>query len=1275
MHLQTIITISIVLFSSLVYAETITLYPSDDAYVDSSTPSTNYGKNAYSYVDNDAIQRTFLKWNINNLSDETIQKANVYLYALGHQFGAYTYLIPYRINNGLNWEESNITWNNQPSIGYEINYVCLEEPFDANNYGYCYVPENVPEGTEYIIDLTDFIKNQSLNKNYIISFSLGQGALDGTFWTRWASKENVNQNYWPKLVIEYTPSVTTTTSTSTTSTSTTKTSTTKTTTSSTIATTTTSTSTTVIQTTTTTVHTTTSSTTITIMQNTTTSLPVTTTSSSTTTTIDIGRIEHAIVIARNDFWEILFASSLGYPVLVWNGSNNFSVQQESAFIDNYKADSLILFDNISFFTSGKYSIKSKIIPPEYFKSISRGFVIVDGNRSNSIKASFIARMKNYTIIPLNLADGSEFSKDTICDFSYTACNKSISGYENLTDYMLNLSSSENISIDRIDIINSAKDESALASLISKTSVPLVFEIYENYTGTAEEMNSKNKIYDVIEKANDLSLKLVSMKLIYSNYSFGGDFFISLIAMPFGTVDDFWDDDFSISDGNFLFTDNLYYDINRDGYPESSVGRFCCSPDDVSIQLANRIIWKNNETRALILSEYRSPKYMDIFSVDGMTEGFATEWMLRSSGINSKRLVEMRLQKNISDDMLMKIKEWLNLDVIDIFSPEYWVKKSFQFLRMDELTDFKYSLLEKDWNDYGIEGPGSMDNLTMENFIEHRNYGNIIFYYGMGNKELWFLPTRPENDYIEPYHENLSISPEIFNFTYPKIIFDEHSLSGHPESIFLHHNNLVFIGSSGIVHNTFIGPPLGTFLTQITSGKSLGSALGKTKLALFENNVSESSYPTSFTVMKGLKLMKKESFEKILYGDPEIILLNGESHSPEKYVVSNSGQFFSINDELKIPFVNYTALNSSNYSYVLYSNASFYLYDCGKPIVPVFSKEFLIPSNGVLNRVEIMNSSFEINASPIILTCENYNYSTYYKEFPESNVWMDQQTLIDGRKRIIINFVPIRYVNISGVVKAIVYNSSFSINYGSPLEIIDFKTTDINFGQQENFMIRTKSDYTAKISILITGGGYSEMLTENISTGDRTTYINWTPKKTGSYIAKAVVESGTTLAGPRESAFSVEAWYSPIPFPSINFTGSNKLKINKSIGPEAYKNEVSSAFERASFHRDSSKDSFYYQTSEFSISIEKSPFSKRIVIKRGGIALSIISNTSTVEKSIKSPSGYFLFSITSGTETQVCRTNCNLMLNILTENENFLNSKLSEINARIASGNLPLETLD
>lgn len=185
---------------SVGFANSVTIYPSDDAYTDSNYPSTNYGsteKLIMSLSGGVYNPRFFMKFNLSSctgINASDILDAELYYY----QADAYTYphynINLYKIStSGYGWDESTITYNTEPASSSLIGYDSFTSCYFANP-SLC-LGSN---GFESLTNYTTYVKSE-INSGYDSINFLGKlEALGGIY-----SKESTNSAYKPKLVINY----------------------------------------------------------------------------------------------------------------------------------------------------------------------------------------------------------------------------------------------------------------------------------------------------------------------------------------------------------------------------------------------------------------------------------------------------------------------------------------------------------------------------------------------------------------------------------------------------------------------------------------------------------------------------------------------------------------------------------------------------------------------------------------------------------------------------------------------------------------------------------------------------------------------------------------------------------------------------------------------------------------------------------------------------------------------------------------------------------------
>lgn len=1088
-----------------------------DSYVNENDPSSNYGKIEYMSI-YDFRKRIIVNFEINaTLNFKKIKHAEVIL-TLAYNTNLMPGISNYRHELYLtlsNWSESEISWNNMPPIFEKV--------------GFCSIPNTaLYAGWQCKINITQWFKSANLSFPINLSFWLIGNNAHTHVEYKYSTKEG-NPYYHPKLIIVYEGNETTTTTSTTSTTSTT------------------------------TTTPTTSSTTSTSTTSTTLTTTSTTTTVSTTTTLP--QIEKPIILTNDDFWNILVASSTLVPVLVQEPGNDFITDQINSFIDRYEPTHLLCIGT-------NYSGCVQIQPNQLANIFSpSGEVIVDNDKEKALLGGFVASLLNYSLRLITDIDHNDFAKTTVCTFEFGGCNISLTTKEELIDFIFNLS--RNKELNTLIIANVAKNYSALSVRYAKDSIPIVISVEENYSGSNPKfINERNQIFEIVKEINKTIERMKNENMIGEDYLLNKTFFLLIFGAPYGLVKDPYFELFHDLDGAYLFTDNFYSDYNNDGYLDLATGRFCCHSSVVSLQIENRRFWNPRRKKALILAEYRIPR--DKWGFDGMSDGMITEGTLRSAGFNVSRLVEYRASGwgdeledlELPDPEEMGIDDWLD----------------FGETLFKVVSEWKYKLYEYDLKDlFLLKEPKRLPELTIDNFLENKEFAPLIFYFGMGNSSNWFFPSEESYD---PYPTDESLSPSQFQWKEPKILIDDHSLSGHKDSKFLNYNNLLLLGSSGIVHDTISSITFRNFLKPLAKGLPIGEALRNMKrfASVYENeNYSSLS---SLIFYRDHKIALKDMYQKIIYGDPRI------SIDPINFEVEN----YDTREEngRMIIFLNLTPafeiLNQTNYTDINVLNADDFLFEINQPLVPVIEKVVVLPSG--IEGYEInysVSKVLELKVKPRLLHPDQFsiNNSLTFSHFPEKNFWVDVRDLIDNRKELIIRFAPVRYTY-SNSTFAEVYRAEATISYTSPLEILKIHVR--NFTQDEQVTINTeiKSSGTAEVILQVIGNNSLSTFRKNVSIlgiQNVSFTLNLSP---GKYIAKVVASYNEFVAGPKEKKFEIKksvVTTTTLPEKTISFSTLKKiLGIKKGVKARRY-------FESVQHYIDGEKESFIFQSIDKLLKIE------------------------------------------------------------------------------------------
>jgi hypothetical protein len=198
------------LFFSICFSQTeITLTPNSnegkDAIVFSNEANTNYGNytdfisSAWTFSGSPGTIRSLIQFDLTSIPvGSTINFAYLSLYSYNSQFnGSHSTL------NGSNesiicrvtspWDESTVTWNNQPSSNM-INAITLSQ---STNSIQDYLDNDITNMVQ------DMINNPSTNYGFLIKLVTEEYYRRMVF----GSSDNPDNNLHPKLVINYTPSL------------------------------------------------------------------------------------------------------------------------------------------------------------------------------------------------------------------------------------------------------------------------------------------------------------------------------------------------------------------------------------------------------------------------------------------------------------------------------------------------------------------------------------------------------------------------------------------------------------------------------------------------------------------------------------------------------------------------------------------------------------------------------------------------------------------------------------------------------------------------------------------------------------------------------------------------------------------------------------------------------------------------------------------------------------------------------------------------------------
>lgn len=195
-------------------------HPSNDAWVwyltdqtgyFGATNSSNYSNNQFfrtevwTYNSTPGIIRSYIKFNLPSNINTHINIAKLYLYnsqllepidniIYGHSSNVTNKYAFYMVNS--DWSETNITWNNQPSIDYSDSVISNSLSGTIENFSF----------EDLVIDLSEVILNNNNFKQnfYGINIRCHEESISSQYRkSLFISRKYHNSNYWPKLEVEY----------------------------------------------------------------------------------------------------------------------------------------------------------------------------------------------------------------------------------------------------------------------------------------------------------------------------------------------------------------------------------------------------------------------------------------------------------------------------------------------------------------------------------------------------------------------------------------------------------------------------------------------------------------------------------------------------------------------------------------------------------------------------------------------------------------------------------------------------------------------------------------------------------------------------------------------------------------------------------------------------------------------------------------------------------------------------------------------------------------
>ncbi|WP_205847956.1 DUF7594 domain-containing protein [Anaerohalosphaera lusitana] len=165
----------------------VPMLPADAHVRDGSYAENNFGFDDTMTVkhDGESYERhMYLRFDYNGQVDGAVENAELVLTPTATVSGV---MLRVRLvdDSGDDWDEGGITWNDR-SVGSG-----LEVRFWSN-----YLVKN----QSYTLNVTSLV-NQAMNANKVATFHIDSLTAGSSYWLDFASKENVNESYRPKLIV------------------------------------------------------------------------------------------------------------------------------------------------------------------------------------------------------------------------------------------------------------------------------------------------------------------------------------------------------------------------------------------------------------------------------------------------------------------------------------------------------------------------------------------------------------------------------------------------------------------------------------------------------------------------------------------------------------------------------------------------------------------------------------------------------------------------------------------------------------------------------------------------------------------------------------------------------------------------------------------------------------------------------------------------------------------------------------------------------------------
>ncbi|MCX8178479.1 MAG: hypothetical protein N3D75_01465 [Candidatus Aenigmarchaeota archaeon] len=836
--------------------------------------------------------------------------------------------------------------------------------------------------------------------------------------------------------------------------------------------------------------------------------------------------DKTIIITNKDWKNYIESVSTKHPVLIYENSTHLIDE----FIYYYKPNSIFILDsNISGYDNAYY-LDKETMNIIFFKEKD---ITIVRDKETAIKASMIG---NSILINPNQ------------DLLKLINPKSVKIIENKDQIKYYLQDKKT---NYIVLTNTEKENSIFAANL----------------GFRKNAYIEFSSFDAQETKNILKNTIKFTKFERTiDFKRNEKFFLTLIDVPMFLVDDPVDDNkFSDFDGNKIYTDTPYADINEDYYLDLSVGRLIGSAEEISYQLEME---PRKTKNALIVSVYSNDTISNLaFGSILMLEGIKIQDNLFY--FNATRLVEKRSEYEIVDKNTIKSKLSNFYEKIPSSNDLYEsILQFFDFFSISK--EIAYITLEFDIEtiiDKMLKGHDFEEKhipiYTEENFIDFIHDKDVIIYMAYGNKSHFEAPNK---SFIKI--TSLPITPSLFYLYYTNSFDTYENLNKI--------GALTSVITTGNAHYQESIKASGIILNSLDQEIGFAIKNGKNSLVKFFKTLINLDFNT-------MNHYKKEYYTRNILGEPSKIYdpFIEFKKSPKIYVNGSTlVMSFSITP-------NYTVIDGNIYFY----DADDILYINDK-IIPIYSDGIVFPKDTIIENVYYRNNS------------KYFTNSTIHSQgFPEKILYYETYELLDNRKKIEYTFIPLIYYSEG---KEIIQKIDINVTYKSHIEILDiyFKYSSLDFIIYSD----KKARYNLTFFVESYDSSYNFTKEVDLEPGENKVSFNLNLKP-GTYSVTALLEGEYTV-GPRYTWFKI----------SNNFVQDVLIPFQKIIS-NIYL-IYSKIFDKEISIKDiDGKRTIEYKSFDKQIYAEIHENEIHGYIQKGLLRLDIYQNSNQLVYNIKSPEGH------------------------------------------------------